>query len=283
MTTLATLKVETRDTRGKGAAGRLRRAGSIPGSLYGREIEPISVQADIREFTALVSAISVENTIVELSLDGDAPRRVLIREIQRHPVRPDFLHVDFYEIRAGEKLKVNVPLHLIGIPIGVRNGGTLQQVRHELEVECLPSEIPPSFEIDISGLEIGDSFHISDVDSGALEILEDGGRTICAVAAPRVVEEPVDEEDLEGEFGEEDAEPEVITARGDDDSDEGSEGIGLESTKAIGGRINHGQEGQEEGQAVQQGLPKGNRATPGRTGEASALGQAHRGAGHRCL
>ena len=223
MTKQATLKVETRDGRGKGAARQLRRDGSIPGNLYGREIEPISVQADMREFGALVSAISVENTIVELSLDGDAPRRVLIREIQRHPVRPDFLHVDFYEIRAGEKLKVNVPLHLIGTPIGVRNGGTLQQVRHELEVECLPSEIPPSFEIDITELDIGDSFHISDVDVGGLEVMEDGARTICSVAAPRVVEEPVDEEGLEDELDEADAEPEVITARGDDDSDEGSE------------------------------------------------------------
>jgi large subunit ribosomal protein L25 len=223
MTKQAMLKVETRGTRGKGAARRLRRAGSIPGSLYGREIEPVSVQADTRDFAALVSAISVENTIVELSVDGDAPRRVLIREIQRHPVRPDFLHVDFYEIRAGEKLKVNVPLHLIGTPIGVRNGGTLQQVRHELEIECLPSEIPPSFEIDISELEIGDSLHISDVDAGGLDVMEDGARTICAVAAPRVVEEPVDEEDLEAEFDEEDAEPEVITARGDDDTDGGDE------------------------------------------------------------
>jgi large subunit ribosomal protein L25 len=223
MTKQATLKVETRDGRGKGAARQLRRAGSIPGNLYGRELEPISVQADTREFAALVSAISVENTIIELSIDGDAPRRVLIREIQRHPVRPDFLHVDFYEIRAGEKLKVNVPLHLIGTPIGVRNGGTLQQVRHELEIECLPSEIPPSFEVDISELEIGDSLHISDVDAGGLDVMEDGARTICAVAAPRVVEEVVDEEDLEAEFDEEDAEPEVITARGDDESDEGSE------------------------------------------------------------
>lgn len=223
MTKQAMLKVETRGTRGKGAARRLRRAGSIPGSLYGREIETVSVQADTREFAALVSAISVENTIVELSVDGDAPRRVLIREIQRHPVRPDFLHVDFYEIRAGEKLKVNVPLHLIGTPIGVRNGGTLQQVRHELEIECLPSEIPPSFEIDISELEIGDSLHISDVDAGGLDVMEDGARTICTVAAPRVVEEPVDEDDLEAEFDEEDAEPEVITARGDDDTDGGDE------------------------------------------------------------
>jgi len=222
MTKQAELKVESRETRGKGAARQLRRDGLIPGSLYGRDIDTISVTTDVREFAALVSAISVENTIVELSVDGDAPRRVLIREIQRHPVRPDFLHVDFYEIRAGEKLKVNVPVHLVGTPIGVRNGGTLQQVRHELEIECLPSEIPPSFEVDISGLEIGDSLHISDVDSGGLDILEEAGRTICTVAAPRVVEEPVDEEDLEAEV-DEDAEPEVITARGDDDSEEGDE------------------------------------------------------------
>jgi len=221
MTKLATLKVEKRGTRGKGAARQLRRAGSIPGNLYGREIESISVTADEREFAALVSAISVENTIVELLVDGDAPRRVLIREIQRHPVRPDYLHVDFFEIRAGEKLKVNVPVHLVGTPIGVRNGGTLQQVRHELEIECLPSEIPPSFEVEISELEIGDSLHISDVNSGGLDILEDAGRTICTVAAPRVVE-VVEEDDLEAEL-DEDAEPEVITARGDDDSEEGGE------------------------------------------------------------
>ena len=222
MTKQAELKVESRETRGKGAARQLRRDGLIPGSLYGRDIDTISVTTDVREFAALVSAISVENTIVELSVDGDAPRRVLIREIQRHPVRPDFLHVDFYEIRAGEKLKVNVPVHLVGTPIGVRNGGTLQQVRHELEIECLPSEIPPSFEVDISGLEIGDSLHISDVDSGGLDILEEVGRTICTVAAPRVVE-TVEEEDLEAEV-DEDAEPEVITARGEDDSEEDGEG-----------------------------------------------------------
>jgi len=223
MTKQARLKVETRDGRGKGAARQLRREGSIPGNLYGRELDSISVKADEREFAALVSAISVENTIVELSVDDDAPRRVLIREIQRHPVRPDFLHVDFYEIRAGERLKVNVPVNLVGTPIGVRNGGTLQQVRHELEIECLPSEIPPSFEVDISELEIGDSLHISDVDAGGLDILEDAGRTICTVAAPRVVE-TVEEEDLEAEADDEDAEPEVITARGEDDSEEDGEG-----------------------------------------------------------
>jgi large subunit ribosomal protein L25 len=182
-------------------------------------MDPVAVALDAREFAALVSAISVENTIVELSVDDDAPRRVLIREIQRHPVRSEYVHVDFYEIRAGEKLKVNVPVHLIGTPIGVRNGGVLQQVRHELEIECLPSEIPPSFEVDISNLEIGDSLHIGDVDLGGVDILDDLERTICTVAAPRVIE-VAEEEELEGEFEEEDAEPEVITARGDDEEEE---------------------------------------------------------------
>lgn len=222
MTKKATLNVETRSGRGKGAARQLRRAGSIPGSLYGREIETIAVKTDGREFAALVGSISVDNTIVELSVDGEAPRRVLIREIQRHPVRPEFLHVDFYEIRAGETLKVNVPLHLIGTPIGVRNGGTLQQIKHELEIECLPSEIPPSFEIDISELEIGDSLHISDVDVGGLEVLDDLEQTICSVAAPRVVEVE-EEEDLDIGL-EADDEPEVITSRaGDDEAEDGED------------------------------------------------------------
>ncbi|MGW8281997.1 MAG: 50S ribosomal protein L25/general stress protein Ctc [Gemmatimonadota bacterium] len=222
MTKQATLNVETRSGRGKGAARQLRRAGSIPGSLYGREIEPIAVKTDGREFAALVGSISVENTIVDLSVDGAAPRRVLIREIQRHPVRPEFLHVDFYEIRAGEMLKVNVPIHLVGTPIGVRNGGTLQQIRHELEIECLPSEIPPSFEVDISSLAIGDSLHISDVEVGGLEVLDDLEQTICSVAAPRVVEVE-EEEGLEAEM-DEDTEPEVITARaGDDEREDGED------------------------------------------------------------
>jgi large subunit ribosomal protein L25 len=215
MTNMATLKVESREARGKGAARQLRRAGAIPGNVYGREVEPVAVAADQREFAALVNSISVENTILELSVDGEAPRRVLIREIQRHPVRSEYLHVDFFEIRAGEKLNVNVPLHLVGTPIGVRNGGVLQQVRHEIEIECLPSEIPASFEVDISGLAIGDSLHIGDIDLKGVDLLDEPERTICLVAAPRVVE-VAEEEELEGAFEEEDAEPEVITARGDD-------------------------------------------------------------------
>jgi large subunit ribosomal protein L25 len=220
MTKQATLKVETRDTRGKGPARRLRSAGQIPGNLYGHGVDPVAVQANERELEALVGSISVENTLVDLEVDGGAARKVLIREIQTHPVRPKILHVDFFEIRADEKLKVNVPLHLVGTPIGVKNGGVLQHIRYELEVECLPADIPGSFEVDISALTIGDSLHVRDVPAAGFEIQEEPDLTICTVSAPRVVEEEPEAEEGLGLLGEEEAEPEVITARHDDDEED---------------------------------------------------------------
>ena len=146
MSEQATLLVEERDGRGKGPARRMRRAGRIPCNIYGHGIEPIAVDANAREFDALAAKISVENTLVELILGNEKPRPVLIREIQRHPFRKQVLHVDFFAIKAGKKINVSVPIHAIGTASGVRNsGGMLQQNLHELEIECLPSEIPASF------------------------------------------------------------------------------------------------------------------------------------------
>lgn len=216
----ATLKVETRSTRGKGPARQLRREGHVPGNLYGHGVEALAVQANERELEALVGSISVENTLVDLEIDGGAARRVLIREIQKHPVRPKILHVDFFVIHADEMLKVNVPLRLVGTPVGVKNGGVLQQVRYELEVECLPADIPESFQVDISELEIGDSLHVRDVPAAGFDIQEELDATICAVSAPRVIEEEPEKEAGLGALGEEEAEPEVITARHGEDEDE---------------------------------------------------------------
>lgn len=217
----ATLSVETRSTRGKGPARRMRSEGRVPGNLYGHDVDAVAVQADERELETLVGSISVENTLVDLKIDGGAARKVLIREIQRHPVRPKILHVDFFVIRADERLKVNVPLHLVGTPVGVKNGGVLQQIRYELEVECLPGDIPELFEVDISELTIGDSLHVRDVPSAAFDISEEPDLTICTVSAPRVIEEEPEEEEIGlGLLGEEEAEPEVITARHGDEEDD---------------------------------------------------------------
>ena len=218
MSKQATLAVEKREVRGKGPARRTRKAGRIPGNIYGHGIDPIAVDASAREFDALTSRISVENTLVELVLGNDEPRPVLIREIQRHPLRKNVLHIDFFAIKAGQKIKVSVPLHVTGTASGVRNsGGMLQQNLHELEIECLPSEIPASFEVDVSELEIGDSIHVEAIDTAGFPTSEAPERTVCVVQPPRVIEE---EEEADGEELEDvDTEPEVITARGDDDAD----------------------------------------------------------------
>jgi len=218
----ATLQVEMRDGRGKGDARKLRADGRIPANIYGHGIDSIAVAASAHEFDALTSKISVENTLVELELEGKS-RQVLIREIQRHPYKSQILHVDFFAIRADEKIKVSVPVHVTGTASGVKNaGGVLQQALHEVEIEVLPSEIPEAFEIDVSALEIGDSLHVSDLDTMGFETAEAPERTIVTVQPPRILEEPEEEEEglevLEG------IEPEVITARDEDDGDEEADG-----------------------------------------------------------
>jgi large subunit ribosomal protein L25 len=222
MSEQAVFQVETRSETGKGAARRIRATGKIPGNVYGHGAESVAVQADELQFKALISRISAENTLIDLQIDGAKPKPVLIREIQRHPYRSVILHVDFFEITAGEKIRVAVPVRLEGNPIGVRNGGTLQVIRYELEVECLPRDIPSAFEADISELAIGDSLHIGEIDTGDVTPLEDASLTVCAVVAPRVIEVEEEEGEEVSDLLDEDVEPEVITARGDDEeTDEG--------------------------------------------------------------
>lgn len=212
----ATLAVEMREGRGKGDARKLRAAGQIPANIYGHGIDSIAVAADAHEFDALTSRIS-GNTLVELQLEGKS-RQVLIREIQRHPYKPQVLHVDFFAIRADETIRVSVPVHTIGTATGVKNsGGVLQQALNQVEIECLPNEIPEAFEIDVSALEIGDSLHVSDLDTMGFETAEAPERTIVTVQPPRLLEEETEEEEeLEGLEG---LEPEVISARGEEEED----------------------------------------------------------------
>ena len=209
---------------GKGPVRRLRAAGKVPGVVYGHGEEPQAVKADELELTQLINRISVENTLIDLKVGTSRPKAVLIREIQRHPYRSRLLHVDFFEITAGEKIKVGVPVRLEGTPAGVRVGGILQVIRHEIEIECLPREIPEVFEVDVSDLEIGDSLHIGEVETGDVTVLEDESLTVCTIVAPKVV--TVEEEEVEEiPEEEEEMEPEVITARGEE-QEESEEEVG---------------------------------------------------------
>jgi len=216
-----TLRVLNREGAGKGVARRLRRQGLVPANIYGRDEESVSIQVDRRELELLLDRISVENTLIDLEMETGEARRVLIREVQKHPWKSEVLHVDFLQIQRDVKLRVGVPVRLVGTPVGVRNeGGILQQSRHELEVECLPREIPEQFEVDVSDLAIGDSIHVADLNTGGVRPLEELDVTICTVLAPTVVAvEAEEEEEIEGlEEGE--LEPEVIGKSGSEEDTE---------------------------------------------------------------
>jgi large subunit ribosomal protein L25 len=148
--------------------------------------------------------------VIELSF-GSASARTLIREIQRHPFKKQILHVDFQELVAGEKVMVRVPLVLTGVPEGVRlNGGVLDQTMRELHVKVDPSNIPNRVELDVSGMQIGASMHVSDVRlPEGVEVLDDEDATVAVVAAPRAAIEAA----ATPEGAETPAEPEVIRAK----------------------------------------------------------------------
>jgi len=182
------LNATSRSTRGKGSARSMRRSGQVPAIIYGRGREPTALAVDGVALGRLLEKIHPESTIVELALDGGTVQ-TLIREVQRHPVRPGIVHVDFYEIKAGEKIRLEVPIHCVGIPEGVRNqGGTLDQVIRNVLIEVLPADIPERVELDVTALTIGKSLHVSDLSIPNVHILMDGALTVCTVVAPRIEE-----------------------------------------------------------------------------------------------
>jgi large subunit ribosomal protein L25 len=197
----ATLRAELRNETGKTATRNLRRAGGLPAVIYGDYSDPMALTVENHEFERLMARVHAATTVISLEIDGVEPQQVLIREVQRHPFRADYLHVDFVKFRAGQKIKVQVPVHLEGLAVGVDLGGIMQQTRHEIEIECLPTAIPSEIKVDVTAMEIGDSIHIGDLDAGDIVILDDPDLTICTCQQPTViVEEDEDvEEGLEGE------------------------------------------------------------------------------------
>jgi large subunit ribosomal protein L25 len=181
------LSAVTRDSSGKGAARTLRSAGQIPAVIYGHARAPQSLAVPTREFEKLLERVSAESTVIELNLAGGVAR-TLIRDIQRHPYKKQILHIDFQELVAGEKVSVNVPIVLVGVPDGVRvSGGILSQVMSELTIRCDPVNIPRRIEADVTHVVIGHSIHVSDLKvPEGVEILDDADTTIAVVSAPKV-------------------------------------------------------------------------------------------------
>src|SRR5256886_685969 len=183
------LSASPRQATGKGGARQARFRGRVPAVIYGhgRETQPLELEAKALE--KALTGIEPASTIIELAVDGKAAVKTLIREIQRHPLRPDIIHVDFYEIHAAEKVRLKVPVHLVGSPDGVRNaGGVLDQVTREVEIEVLPENIPDRVELDVNALKIGDSLHVRDLPIPNAKILTDAELTIATVVPPRAEE-----------------------------------------------------------------------------------------------
>jgi len=216
------LKVRKREGTGKGFAQKLRGEGKIPAVVYGHKMDPINLSVDGSDFEDLSRSVSIESTIITLEVEGDKkkPIKTLVREIQRHPFRDRILHLDFFQISMKESITVEVPISLLGTSVGVRTeGGILQHQMREVQISCLPSEIPEKIEIDISDLSIGDSVHVGDLDLKGFDLLSDPDGLIVTLLPPTVMKEEVkpeveEEEALEPELvGEEKEEGEEAPAR----------------------------------------------------------------------
>jgi large subunit ribosomal protein L25 len=201
---------EHRAETGKNANRRLRGRGKIPGILYAAGKEPVPVAVSPREITAILGSASGENTLFDLDLGGSR-RRVILKEFQKEPVRGQLLHADFYEVALDKPIEVKVPVECTGTPVGVKvQGGLVDFVTRELEIECLPADIPEKVTVDISHLELGKHLRVSDLKlSDKITVLTEPDIVIVHIVLPRA-EVAAEAEVAEAVPEEAAAEPEVI-------------------------------------------------------------------------
>jgi large subunit ribosomal protein L25 len=208
----AVLKGQVRTRFGKGVARRLRQQRLIPAVVYGGSSGPMAVTVNPVEMLKLLGTGAGENVLITLSLEGDAERSrtVILKELQRDPVRWEPLHADFFEISMKRKIRVQVPLKLVGEAVGVKmRAGILEQHLREVSVECLPGAIPSHIQVDVSRLDLGHTIHVSELTVGEdIRVLDDPARPVVAVMIQRVAVE-----DAAAATEEKAAEPEVVVGK----------------------------------------------------------------------
>ena len=205
------LEAQARPT-GKRALKDLRKENSVPAVYYTghREVRHIAIDAH-----DLSRKLSEDIAMLHLMVDGEE-LPCIIRELQRDPVSERILHVDFFAVESGQKLRVSVAFHLIGTPEGIKQGGILEHAVREAQIECLPKDLPSHLDVDISHLEIGDSIHFEDLSFENITFLDDPHNLVAHVIPPRLEKEA---EEVKEEEAEEAEEPEVITERRGEDED----------------------------------------------------------------
>jgi large subunit ribosomal protein L25 len=217
--TTTKLSVSSREAEGSRAARRLRRGGRVPGVLYGGGADPLGFDADARE---LRLALAGSGAVLDLSVDGGKATPVVLKEAQRHPVRGETIHVDLLRVKLDEAISAVVPVELVGVEDapGVKQGGVLEQITRELNVEALPTAIPESIVHDVSEMEIGDTITLGSLATPAgVTLLDDLEETVLATLSPPRLQSEVSE-DIEAEtevVGEEGAQ-----AQGAGEASEGS-------------------------------------------------------------
>jgi len=193
------LTAQLREKAGRVAVRRLRRNYKVPAVLYGPKTAPLSLAVESRHLERLVRDMGEESKLLRLIINdgkGEQVRQVLFREIQVHPVRRRFLHVDFYEVPLDQAMEFDVPIELRGEPVGVRKGGILDVLCRTLTVRCLPGAIPEKITIDAASLDIGDSVHVSDlIGVVPYELTDDPGHPVLHIIPPEGAE---DEKESEG-------------------------------------------------------------------------------------
>ena len=195
------LTAVARDGRGKNEARRLRRSGQLPAVVYGGEsAKGVAVSVDPKALLKIFHSESGVNTIIALNVDGDQASQVLVKEFQLEPISHELLHVDFYRLAMDKALTVTVPVVLHGEPVGVKQqGGLVDFIHREVQVECMPTEIPEHIDVDVSHLEIGDGVRLREVSSGvSWSPVSDPDTLLVHVIAPKVEEEQEAEEAAEG-------------------------------------------------------------------------------------
>ncbi|MGH2811763.1 MAG: 50S ribosomal protein L25/general stress protein Ctc [Actinomycetota bacterium] len=213
------LKAKPREQTGKGPARRARSGGEVPGVLYGRGLEPTPLIVDARDMDKALGTEAGANVLINLQLDGKTKHFTMLREVQRNPIRGDVLHVDFVRIERDVKIQAEVPVHLVGEARGVKEGGVIEHHLWEIKIEALPGDVPPSIEVNISRIGIGEHLRVADIDAPpGTEILTSAEEITVSVVEPQVIQLPEDvaaEEAAAAEAEAAAAEGEVPAAEGE--------------------------------------------------------------------
>ncbi|GAB6099766.1 50S ribosomal protein L25 [Halanaerocella petrolearia] len=213
------LDAEVREKTGSGVARRLREQGLVPGVLYGRDRDPVSLKLDAKELNEVTGG----NKIIDLTLDDGSTQPVMVKDVQRDVIKGSLLHVDLHHISLDEPVTIEVPVELDGPAVGQQEGGVLEQILRELEIECLPANIPSKVVVDVSELEVGQSLSVADIDvEEDIEIVSSPSETVATVVVPDELDldepgEETEEEELE--------EPEVIGEVDEEEEEEMEEEV----------------------------------------------------------